>query len=216
MLSHVRYLHGFGSGPQSEKGAALGRELAGICASYAVVDLEGGDFLGLTMEGMRERAIAACPNAGRTVLIGSSLGGYLAAWLAAERAVPGLAGILLIAPAFGFTTRWAERLGVDGVEAWRRDRQRTFFHFGAQRELPLGIGFLDSCERLPEVPGDPGVPCVIVHGRGDETVDHRHSLAFATAHPTVELHLVPGDHRLTEPRHTALITLAARQLLALG
>ena len=214
MAPHVRYLHGFGSGPRSEKGAALGAALAGACASYTVCDLEGGDFPGLTMEKMRERVLACCPRDGRTVLIGSSLGGYLAAWLAAARAVPGLAGILLISPAFGFTTRWAERLGAGGVAAWRRDGQLPFFHHGEQRELPLGLAFLQSCEVLPEEPGDPGVPCVIVHGRGDETVDHRRSLAFASAHPAVELHLVQGDHRLNQTRNVELIALAARDLLA--
>jgi surfactin synthase thioesterase subunit len=64
------------------------------------------------------------------------------------------------------------------------------------------------------MPGDPGVPAVAVHGREDETVDHRGSLAWAAAHPAVELHLVRGDHRLTEPRHTDLIALLARDLLA--
>lgn len=214
MLPHVRYLHGFASGPQSEKGAALGRALAGRCATFTVADLEAGDFPGLTMELMRDRAVAACPHDGRIVLVGSSLGGWLAAWLAAQRLVPGLAGILLIAPAFGFTTRWAERLGEAGVAAWRRDGSRPFFHYGAQRELALGVGFLHSCERLPEVPGDPAVPCAIIHGRGDETVDHRTSLAFAKAHAPVELHLVQGDHRLNESRHAALIAHLAIDLLA--
>ncbi len=216
MPSHVRYLHGFGSGPRSEKGLELGRRLAGHCASFAIPDLEGGDFTHLTMEGMRLRAVASCPDGAPVVLIGSSLGGYLAASLAADRALPRLAGILLIAPAFGFTTRWGERLGADGVAAWRRDGSRPFFHYGEQRELPLGLAFLESCERLPEVPGAPAVPCVIVHGRGDETVDHRHSLAFAAANPAIELHLVQGDHRLNEPRHAELIALLARDLLARG
>jgi hypothetical protein len=214
MPAHVRYLHGFGSGPRTEKGRALGERLAGACASYAIPDLEAGDFRGLTMERMRERALAGCPRDGRVVLVGSSLGGYLSAWLAASRALPNLAGILLIAPAFGFTTRWSELLGPAGVEAWRRDGQRLFFHHGEQREMPLGAAFLDSCERLPAMPGDPGVPAVAVHGREDETVDHRGSLAWAAAHPAVELHLVRGDHRLTEPRHTDLIALLARDLLA--
>ena len=214
MALHVRYLHGFGSGPRSEKGTELGRRLGGACASFAIPDLEGGDFTGLTMERMRAAAVASCPADGGVMLIGSSLGGYLAADIAANRAGPNLASILLIAPAFGFTTRWGERLGADGLAAWRRDGQRLFFHYGAQRELPLGLAFLASCERLPEVPGDPRVPCAIVHGRGDETVDHRRSLAFAAAHPAVDLHLVQGDHRLNDPRHLALITLAARELLA--
>lgn len=212
MPPHVRYLHGFGSGPRSEKGQALGARLAGAVASFALVDLEGGDFPGLTMELMRRRTIAACPADGRVVLIGSSLGGYLAAWLAAGAAVPNLAGILLIAPAFGFTTRWGERLGAAAVERWRRTGSLPFFHYGENRELPLGAAFLASCEALPEVPGAPRVPCMIVHGRGDETVDHRHSLRFAEAHPAVELHLVQGDHRLTEPRHVELIAHLAHDL----
>ncbi|MBN8526147.1 MAG: alpha/beta fold hydrolase [Planctomycetes bacterium] len=214
MLPHVRYLHGFGSGPFSEKGQDLGRRLADVSASFAIPDLEGGDFTGLTMEGMRGRAVAACPQDGRVILVGSSMGGYLAAWLAASGAIANLAGIVLIAPAFGFTSRWTTILGADGVAAWRRDGSRPFFHYGAQREVPLGVGFLDSCESVPAVPGDPRVPCAIVHGRGDETVDHRASLDFAASHPAVELHLVHGDHRLTEPRHAELIAWTARDLIA--
>jgi pimeloyl-ACP methyl ester carboxylesterase len=213
MPAHVRYLHGFGSGPRTEKGAELGHRLAGACTSFAIADLEGGDFPGLTMTAMRDRAIAACPTDGPVVLVGSSLGGYLAAWLAASRALPNLAGIVLIAPAFGFTTRWAERLGAGAVEAWRRNGSLPFFHYGEQRELPLGAAFLASCEALPEVPGDPGVPCRIIHGRSDDTVPARVSLAFAAAYPAVELHLVQGDHRLNEPRHAELIAWMVRDLL---
>lgn len=214
MLPHVRYLHGFGSGPRTEKGLELGRRIADACATYAIPDLEGGDFTGLSMEAMRARTLAACPRDGRVVLVGSSMGGYLAAWLAAGGDIPNLAGIVLIAPAFGFTARWAEILGANGVEAWRRDGSRLFFHYGAQAEVPLGVQFLHSCERLPELPGDPVVPCAIIHGRGDQTVDHRASMRFAAAHPAVELHLVQGDHRLTEPRHADLIAWAVRDLIA--
>lgn len=213
MLPHVRYLHGFASGPRSEKGAELGRRLAGAYASFAIPDIEG-DFPTMTLPRQRDRAVASCPTEGPVLLIGSSLGGYLAAWIAAERRLPNLAGLLLIAPAFGFTTRWAERVGEPAVAAWRRDGSRTFFHHGEQRELPLGLGFLTSCENLPETPGAPGVPCVIVHGRADESVDHRASLRFADCHPEVELHLVAGDHRLNAPRHGELIAWAARDLLA--
>lgn len=214
MPAHVRYLHGFASGPTSAKGAALGQALGGRCASYAIADLEGGDFTHLTIPAMRQRALAACPAEGRVLLVGSSLGGWLAADLAARRALPHLAGLLLIAPAFGFTARWAERLGEAGLAAWRRDGVRPFFHHGAQRELPLSVAFLDSCAAADPAPGPPGVPCVIVHGRQDETVPWTASLDYARAHAEVELHLVQGDHRLTEPRHAALIAHLALALLA--
>lgn len=214
MAPHVRYLHGFGSGPHSEKGVDLGRRLGPACASYAIPDLEGGDFTGMTMEAQRDRAVASCPSGGRVVLVGSSLGGYLAALIAAERRVPNLAGLVLIAPAFGFTTRWAEILGADGVAAWRRDGSRPFFHHGQQREIPLAAGFLASCERLPAVPGAPGVPAAVIHGRGDETVDPAGSIAWTAANPGAELHLVQGDHRVNEPRHAALIEWAVRDLIS--
>jgi surfactin synthase thioesterase subunit len=67
---------------------------------------------------------------------------------------------------------------------------------------------------LPDQPGAPGVPVALVHGRQDETVDHQASVAYALAHPGVELHLVEGDHRLTEPRHEDLIAWCARDLIA--
>jgi alpha-beta hydrolase superfamily lysophospholipase len=166
----------------------------------------------MTMESLCGAALAACPREGRVVLVGSSLGGYLSAWIAATRALPNLAGIVLIAPAFGFTSRWAALIGDDGVAAWKRDGSRPFFHYGQQRELPLGAGFLRSCEQLPAIPDAPGVPAAIIHGREDASVDHRGSIAYASAHAEVELHLMRGDHRLNEPRHAELIAWIARDL----
>ena len=222
---HAIYLHGFGSGPLTAKGVALGQRLAGAVASYAIPDLEGGDFPSLTMDGILARAAAALralPDDGQPVLlIGSSLGGYVAAQLAAERRATRVGALLLIAPAFGFTTSWAERLGPSGIAAWRRDGSRPFFHFAAEKELPLGVAFYDSCLALPELPaqaldvhhGQP-LPVAIVHGRQDATVDHRMSVTYSTARARAELHLVEGDHRLTEQRHETLIAWCALDLLA--
>jgi len=213
----VLYLHGFASGPRSAKGQAVGARLREEVASYAIPDLEAGDFFNLTMDGIFARVEAAAralPDDGAAlVVVGSSLGGYSAALLAARRRLPRLAGMVLVAPAFRFTERWRERLGEDGVAAWRARGSIDFYHHGAERELPLGIGFHASCVDLPAIPGDPGVPVAIVHGRHDETVDWHASLAYAEAHPGVELHLVVGDHRLTDPRHEDLIAACARDLL---
>ena len=215
---HAIYLHGFGSGPKTAKGLALGARLAGAVTSYGIPDLDGGDFTALTMDGMlarAEAALRAVPDDGQQVLlIGSSLGGYVAAQLAAEGRAERVGGLLLIAPAFGFTSRWTERLGPTGIAAWRSKGSMPFYHFAAERELPLGVGFYDSCLALPEVPGQSPVPVAIIHGRQDETVDHRFSVQYATGHERVELHLVDGDHRLTDQRHEELIAWSARDLLA--
>ncbi len=215
---HARYLHGFGSGPKTAKGIALGKRLAGLVTSYDIPDLEGGDFPGLTMHRLLDRAEAclrALPDDGEPcLLIGSSLGGYAAAELAAQGRAHRVAALLLIAPAFGFTTRWLQLLGNEAIAAWKRDGSRPFFHYAADRELPLGYAFYESCRDLPELPGEPGVPACIVHGRQDQTVDHRFSLRYAAERPCCELHLVPGDHRLTDLRHEDLIAWCARTVIA--
>lgn len=215
---HALYLHGFGSGPASAKGTALGRRLAGAVTSYAIPDLEGGDFRALTMPGIAGRAlaaIAALPDDGEGVLlIGSSLGGYSAALLAAEGRIPRVAGILLIAPAFGFIERWRELLGADGVAAWRATGERLFYHHVAERELPLAVGFLDSCQALPLIPLPGEVPAVVVHGRRDETVDWRYSRRYAEQEGDIDFHLIDGDHRLTDARHEDLIAWCAHDLIA--
>ena len=217
---HCLYLHGFGSGPKTAKGVALGQRLAGAVISYSIPDLEGGSFTDLTMDGIFARveaALQALPDDGKpAMLIGSSLGGYVAAHVAAQfshSATSRVAGILLIAPAFGFTAHWAERLGAAGVAKWQQEGSLPFYHFAAERELPLGVGFYESCLALPELPAQSSVPVVIVHGRQDETVDHRRSTLYAAQREGVELHLIDGDHRLTEPRHEQLIGWCAQDLL---
>jgi pimeloyl-ACP methyl ester carboxylesterase len=214
---HVLYLHGFASGPLTTKGARLRERLAGRCASYSIPDLEQGDFTGLTVDLLLARAaaaIAALPADGRGVLlVGSSLGGYLAALLAARGLAPRLRALVLIAPAFGFTTTMAARLGPQALALWERHGALPFWHHGQERELPLGWAFHQSCLALPELPGEAGVPAAVIHGRQDATVDHRFSLRYAQERTQVELHLLEGDHRLTEPRHEALIAWCAEDLL---
>ncbi len=210
----IVYFHGFASNPLSAKGQALGRLLDDAAGDYRIPDLQGDDFTAMTMESILARAEAASQGDGPLLVIGSSLGGYVAALLAARRRLPGLIGLALVAPAFHFPDRWRERLGEAGVARWQREGSLPFFHHGAERELPLGVAFYHSCLALPGVPGEAGVPVAIVHGRADETVDWRGSLAYAQSHPQVELHLVSGDHRLGEPRHEQLIAWCARDLIA--
>ncbi len=218
MNAHMLYFHGFASSVKTAKGVALGQRLAGSALSYRIPDLEGGDFRSMTMDGILRRAQAAVqelPQDGRPLLIiGSSLGGYLAALLAAQGGIRRRAALLLIAPAFGFPSAWRTMLGEEGIERWRATGERLFFHHASERELPLGYGFLDSCQALPDLPGEPRMATAIVHGHQDQTVDALRSLDYARQRALVELHLVEGDHRLTEPRHEDLMVWCARDLVA--
>ena len=75
-----------------------------------------------------ERAAAGDPIS----LIGSSMGGYLAALYAARH--PEVARAVLLAPAFGFARRWAERLGPARVEEWRRTGAMYVYHYSEGRD----------------------------------------------------------------------------------
>src|SRR5262245_58687358 len=55
-----------------------------------------------------------------SVLIGSSLGGYLAT-LVATRQPERICGLVLLAPAFHFARRWAARVGPEAMAPWRAD-----------------------------------------------------------------------------------------------
>jgi len=211
---HVVYLHGFASSPSTAKGVDLGRRLTGAATSYAIPALDGGDFRAMTMDAICARAVAAIAAAGGPCLVvGSSLGGYVAALLAA-RGTAGIAALVLVAPAFRFAERWSEKLGTDGIAQWRRDGQRHFFHYASERDEPLGFAFHESCVAVPPLPGPIAVPIAIVHGRADDSVDWRVSREFADVTPSAELHLVQGDHRLTEERHMQLIAWCCRDLIA--
>ena len=217
LLPHVLYLHGFASSVRTAKGVALGNRLRDRVRSYGIPDLEGGDFRGMTMDSILVRARSALevlPDDGHPVLLlGSSLGGYVAAHLAASRPPRQVSALVLIAPAFGFTTTWQERLGEAGIAQWRDAGERLFFHHASEAERPLGYGFLESCLGLPEMPGETGVPSAIVHGRQDETVPCQRSIAYAQERHGVELHVVEGDHRLSEPRHEDLLVWCVEDVL---
>lgn len=214
-MSHVLYLHGFASSPATAKGLAMRRLLAGDTRSYAVPRLDGGDFRAMTLDSMRRvvaDAVAALPADGAPLtLIGSSLGGYLAALVA--RDLPRLRALVLVAPAFEFTESWARKFTADDLARWKREGSRPFFHYETEREQPLGYAFYESCLTLPSYPEAPGIPVAIIHGRRDDVVDWRVSQRFADRTPTAELHLVDGDHRLTEPRHEELIAWCTRDLI---
>lgn len=211
---NIVYLHGFGSSPRSAKALALQRQLGADSQRFDVPALDGDDFFHLTMERMAERAESAVAKAyaaaGPVLVIGSSLGGYVAAWMAAAGRLPQVQAFVLVAPAFGFPSRWRERLGDAGVAAWRGDGQRLFYHFGAERELPLSADFLDDCERLPDIPRTVDVGTSVIHGRQDESVAWQGSYAYAAQSDVIELHLVQGDHGLNELRHERLIAACVR------
>src|SRR5215468_10703455 len=138
----VIYLHGFASSPQSNKAQYFRRRFAEQGVEMQIPDLAEGNFEGLTLSSQLGVIEGAARDRDDLWLIGSSMGGYLAALYAARR--PEVTRLTLMAPAFGFARRWRDMLGPEKVEAWRRTGWLPVFHYGEKREARVGFALLED------------------------------------------------------------------------
>ena len=211
------WLGGFKSEMQGTKAAALARFAAEHGRALVRFDYSGhgeskGNFVDGTIGRWLEESLAvfdACCR-GPQVVIGSSMGGWLALLLARElrraKAPPAsVAGMVLIAPAVDFTEAlmWkkfspAIRQEIETKGAWLRPSQydngpypitRKLIEDG-RRHLLLG-GLIET-----------GCPVRILQGVEDPDVPWGHAVELVSrlAHDDVVLTLVKdGDHRLSRP-----------------
>ena len=187
------YLHGFASGPHSQKGVAFEDHFAPCGIAIERLDLRVPSFERLRLSAMIDTVRTAIGDADRAVLIGSSLGG-LAASRVAERD-PRVVALVLLAPAFQLVERWRLHLA-DAWDDWRRsgwyevpDRttgQTARVDFGfAEDVAAIDVGF-------PEI----AISTLILHGVRDEVVPIARSREFAAINDQVELVELDDDHEL--------------------
>ena len=195
-MASVLYLHGFASGPASSKGQYFQRRFGDAGIEVYQPDLAEGDFPNLTVSRQLDAARKAAEAVRPVLVIGSSLGGYLAALLAAghPRLVPAL---VILAPAFNFARRWAERLGEAQMAAWKESGAREVYHYGEKRDLPLRYGFYEDALKHSPFPtfSQPGL---ILHGRNDDVVDATQSIDYAQGKSNIRLEILDSDHALTD------------------
>jgi len=221
-LPRLVWLSGFRSDMGSTKASALDAHCAergrGLLRfDYSGHGRSGGQFEEGTISRWLEESLAAIRTAtsGPQILVGSSMGGYLA--LLAARALEAageaarLAGMVLIAPAVDFTEAliWAKatpeaRRAIEEAGVWHRPSAysetpypitRALIEDG-RRSLLLGATVRSFC------------PVRILQGMRDEDVPYRHTLTLIEhmAGDPVTLTLIKdGDHRLSRPEDLALL-----------
>jgi pimeloyl-ACP methyl ester carboxylesterase len=190
----IVYLHGFASSPQSGKAQFFAGKFAALGVPFCAPQLDEGNFEGLTITSQLrvvENAVGGEP----VVLVGSSLGGYIAA-LYAARSVQ-IDRLVLLAPAFQFPTRWRARYSAEELELWRRRGTIPFFHYGFKEERGLGYAIVEDALKYEDEPAF-RQPALVLHGRKDEVVPAQLSKAFAEGHPNVRLRLLDSGHELTD------------------
>ncbi|MFO8037956.1 MAG: YqiA/YcfP family alpha/beta fold hydrolase [Sodalinema sp.] len=186
------YLHGLASSPQSRKAQRLRDRLREQGQVLHRVDLNLGGFSQLTVSRQIRQVSALISPHSRVALIGSSLGGLTAAWVAQESAH--VERLLLLAPAFGFPDCW---LTPAQLQHWQDSGYRDIYHYGEGRSLPLHYHFVEDARRyLPQGLTHP-VPTTILHGIHDEIIPIQASRDYAATRPWVHLIEVDSDHALT-------------------
>jgi pimeloyl-ACP methyl ester carboxylesterase len=188
------YLHGFASGPQSRKAQAFREALEGSGINLEIPVLDESDFEHLTLSGQLqviERALNGAP----CRLIGSSMGGYLAALYAAAH--PEVDRLVLLAPAFGFQARWREIHGDEAIEHWRQTGWLPVYHYGTKEVRRVEFRLYEDAGRFPSYP-DFHQPAWIFHGVNDTVVPIGFSRTFAAEHPNARLTELPSDHELLD------------------
>jgi uncharacterized protein len=191
-MNRILYLHGFASAPSSSKAQFFRRILESAGATVEIPDLNEGDFEHLTIT--RQLALLERIASGAPVgLMGSSLGGYLAALYAARH--PEVSRMVLLAPAFAFQTRWHERYGAAAIQAWRADGTAKVYHYADACERPIWYGLLEDAAKYESFP-DFAQPALIFHGERDDVVPAGYSRDFAARHPNARLQIVDSGHDL--------------------
>jgi uncharacterized protein len=187
------YLHGFTSSPGGNKGSFARRWAEEHGIPFHAPDLNLPTFEALTLSAQVEAVEALLRGLSEPpVLIGSSLGGFIATAVA-HRGM-GIRSMILLAPAIHFARR---RMTSPSWAGYRERGEMEVFHFGVGRPLRLGPELLrdlpawadDAAWRIP-------VPTVILHGRGDEAVPLAESEAYRDRNPGTVLHVLEDDHGL--------------------
>jgi pimeloyl-ACP methyl ester carboxylesterase len=169
-------------------------------------------------------AVFDAHSSGPQVLIGSSMGGWIALRMIEELKKAGeierTAGLVLIAPAPDFTIDLIEP---NLTEAHRRDlAEKGWFEEGSEYlTVPnrFSQAFLDDGRANRVMRGiiETHCPVHILQGMQDADVPYQHALKLAAHFPkdSLTMSLIPdGDHRLSRPQDLAMLEGAIAAVLA--
>ncbi|NEU12951.1 alpha/beta hydrolase [Methylobacterium sp. BTF04] len=209
------WLGGFRSDMGASKALALdawaqanGRAL--IRFDYTGHGESGGRFADATISTWLADAMAVIATYApdRPILVGSSMGGWIACLAARHRSVAP-SGLVLIAPALDFTQSLMWERFTPDIRA-TIEREGVWMRPSAYDPEPVPITRAliadGQTHTLLDAPLDPGCPVHILQGMEDPDVPYAHALRIVERLPkagTVLTLIADGDHRLSRPQDIA-------------
>ncbi len=218
----VIWVGGFRSDMEGTKALALDaaareRGWAFIRYDHFAHGRSSGDWKQATVGRWREDAIGLIDSLeGSVILVGSSMGGWVAL-LAALARPERMAGLVLINPAQDFTERLMWPSLADHVrQAILRDGEALIHEEGLGDYVLTARMFEEARDwLLLDGPIAIAAPVHVLQGRADETVPWTHAMALVErlTGGDVRLDLIEdGDHRLSTPRDLARLIEAVESL----
>ena len=220
----IVWLGGFASDMSGTKAQVLADWATAEGRAFLRFDYSGhgesrGRFADGTITHWREDALAVLDELveGPALLVGSSMGGWIACLLALARPER-TAGLVLIAPALDFTEKliWpalgaAERRQILERGAWTRPSPYE------AEGIPITRALIEDGARWSILPGPLAItaPVRVLQGGRDEDVPWVHALEVFHAirsEAAVFTLIKDGDHRLSRPQDLERILAAVREL----
>lgn len=191
---HYIYLHGFASSPNSKKARYIAERFAQNQIELEIPDLNCDDFYHLTITRQLQQVAAILEPHKSATIIGSSLGGLTAAYLA-EKFLQ-IERLVLLAPAFGFLSHWLPSLGTEVIQCWENEKYLMVYHYGKKQELALSYDFLIDANKYQETVLQRQVPTLVLHGKHDEVIPIEVSRDFTQKRSWADLIELNSNHAL--------------------
>ncbi|WP_336278724.1 alpha/beta hydrolase [Bartonella sp. CB175] len=225
------WLHGYQSDMLSSKAMMIDmlaqkNNLSCLRFDYSGHGESEGDFFQGTISRWVEESLAVIEAycEGPQILIGNSMGGWIALKLATTLAKKSkmLAGMILVAPAPDFTRTVVDPLL--GPLEWEVLEEKGYIGvpaigaIGSVKPRPVSKVFIQDGRNNYVMKGciDVGCPVHILHGMEDEQIPYKHTLSLLDHLPLHDVTLTlirDADHSLSRPQDLVCLEAALKSLI---
>ena len=193
-MTQYLYIHGFCSSSQSKKAQFFKNKFKELNIDLNIPDLNLGDFSNITLTKQLEYLSNIInKNDDEVIIIGSSLGGYLATIMANKFSK--ITKLICLASAFKFIENFDSQIS-NYLPMWESKKKLEFFHYGYNKKTDLNYDFYLDLVNYRKLNTNIQIPSLIIHGIQDETIPIKYAREYNLANIKSILVEINDDHSL--------------------